>query len=284
MARQVYFDPFGRYTEGYDQGTGRELQVQREGRQNRLEDYQYNNFLPLQLRNQQREDTLGQAILPYRIAAAPLSYEDQRQQLFSRQLGNDYGVSRLFGLGTPAAAHVADFYGFHYAPGANGQVNWTDNQGTPIGATGDINSTVYNDANYERAMQQQAAALQRLGVVSNIEDRRYLLPYQAGQINAQIGYLGNHGDYFANGGAAGARAANRPPLSTYGANSAVFGWPGMGAQPQGGQGNQGGQGATPQNTTGQLPAYGGQSYYAPNPAYDAFRVPQVNTNDGDLDQ
>lgn len=281
MARQVYFDPFGRYTEGYDQGTGRELQMQREGRQNRLADYQYNNFLPLQLRNAQREDTVGQAVMPYRIAAAPLSYEEQRAQLFGHQTANDLAVSRALGIGTPFAQHVAQYYGLNYAPGANGAVNWTDSQNNPVGSTGDINSTVFNEANYERAEKEREDALRQFQVTSDVGFRGAMLPYQQGMINANINYLGEHGNYFQNGGAAGARLANRPPMSTYGAGSAVFGFPGMNSPQQGGQQPQ----ATPQNVTGQMPAFnGGYNPYAPHPEYDAFRVPQMDQSGGDLEQ
>ena len=102
MARQVYFDPFGSYTKGYDSGVSREMQVQDNTRRARAQDFNYNYMMPLEYRQAQRMDALGEFSLPFQKRA--VQYADQlgrnnvytSNQDINREVGVSLGITQPY--------------------------------------------------------------------------------------------------------------------------------------------------------------------------------------------
>lgn len=96
MARQVYFDPFGSYTQGFDQGAGRQIQTEGASRSARAQDFDFNNLAPYRVNAAQREDELGKTTLPYQQALAPFALDTARNNLFDTQVRQATQFAPLF--------------------------------------------------------------------------------------------------------------------------------------------------------------------------------------------
>lgn len=94
MARQVFFDPFGSYAQGYDTGTQREMQMQDATRKARAQDFSYNYMLPFEYKNAQRQDELAAFGLPYQKNA--IQYSDQLGQ--NNVYNSNQGIAKDFGI------------------------------------------------------------------------------------------------------------------------------------------------------------------------------------------
>src|SRR6478609_8728636 len=105
MARQVYFDPFGSYTRGYDSGSQQEQQLQQNVRLARDSDYKYNVLNPLEFNKLQREDTLGRNALPYQIKMLPLGYDNAQVENANQRLGLGYNLAQ-YGLPDPQIQNI----------------------------------------------------------------------------------------------------------------------------------------------------------------------------------
>jgi hypothetical protein len=66
--RDVYFDPFGSYTQGYDKGTQRQMELEQNTRAARDSDYKFNVLNPYELKGIKREDAFGDFAVPGRQA------------------------------------------------------------------------------------------------------------------------------------------------------------------------------------------------------------------------
>lgn len=86
MARNVYFDPYGSYAEGYDLGTQREVGLQdalRNARQTDL-DYEFNRYAD-----------------PFRRRAVDVGSQRQENALFQENLGLAEVPARVYGITNP---------------------------------------------------------------------------------------------------------------------------------------------------------------------------------------
>lgn len=213
MARQVYFDPFGAYTEAYDRGVGRQIQLEGATRDARARDWDYENMAPLRLSAARRADTLGRERLPYDIRALGLNERLASTNLFDREsaalanLGKTYGTYAPFYTAAQQylAGQYADPTAYGYRPGLT---RYTTAQASPESeampaqspeAYGiprqyafDIGGILpeYSDALARRAEsyltypeQLQAAQQARLGAQAQIDDfyRTQILQQQRDQ-------------------------------------------------------------------------------------------------------
>lgn len=86
MARQVFFDPFGRAAEGYNQGMQQEQNLQANMRTARAQDWDYNNMAPYRLAATQRANTLETSALPFQMQMAPIGLDEAKTALATHQL------------------------------------------------------------------------------------------------------------------------------------------------------------------------------------------------------
>jgi hypothetical protein len=91
--RQVYFDPFGKYTEGYDAGASRQLQTEKDVRDARQQDYTYNVTNPLNTQVLKNEADLSTYALPLRERNAGYLVDQEQAKANEAQQGvaNEYG-------------------------------------------------------------------------------------------------------------------------------------------------------------------------------------------------
>lgn len=103
MARQVYFDPYGMRTQGFDTGVQREMQLQDQTRRARASDWDYNNMAPLRLMGAQRQERLGAFGEPYAQRAYGINERAGQANLFNLEqpiydqtagIIGDYSVAR----------------------------------------------------------------------------------------------------------------------------------------------------------------------------------------------
>lgn len=147
MARQVFYDPFGRRATGYQAGMEDERKQQAATRLARTSDFVYDNIAPLQLQGMQREEGYQQFADPYRRNAVPMR-ERQAQ-------------AELFGLELPIAQHIGRTYGdyaldqtgaIEYGRGTYGQLSGPQ-RGLAIGANR------YSNANPEATVDDSTARM-----------------------------------------------------------------------------------------------------------------------------
>ena len=143
MARQVFFDPFGSETQGFNLGANTQMQAESGMRQARAQDYDYNNFAPLRLAAAQRQDQLGQAALPFQKAQLPLQQRMYQTQVFGAEKPYYEDFFRSTHIGTPLQQAYENFLGLT-PRGINAQgqprETITDAQGQPHWV-GDIDPT-----------------------------------------------------------------------------------------------------------------------------------------------
>ena len=111
MARQVFFDPFGRATEGYNLGMGQEMNLQRGVREARAQDYDFNVMNPYRLAATQRQDILGANSLPYQLQMAPIGLDEAKTALATHQLPLAENFFRQTGIMSPWAGTYANAFG-----------------------------------------------------------------------------------------------------------------------------------------------------------------------------
>lgn len=85
--RQVYFDPFGKYVEGYDQGASRQLQTEKAVREARDQDYEYRVNAPLRSQVLGSEARVNTTIEPYRVSMAQANSGIRQQEMASGGYG-----------------------------------------------------------------------------------------------------------------------------------------------------------------------------------------------------
>lgn len=134
MAREIYADPFGSYTRGYDTGVQREMSLQRGVRDARDTDWSYYNMKPLELETAQRNNAFQQFADPIQRQMLPLGYEMARANLFDRQ----YGLTQYpaaFGMAEPAFKAISGYFpGMPYAGTNQEGYAFMDASGQPIAA------------------------------------------------------------------------------------------------------------------------------------------------------
>lgn len=126
MARQVFFDPFGRATEGYNLGMQQEQQLQHNVRDARAQDYDFNVMNPYRLASTQRADILGASALPYQLQMQPLGLDEAKTALATHQLPLAEQWYRATGMAAPYAGVFGNAFGLNPASrDAQGNINYT---------------------------------------------------------------------------------------------------------------------------------------------------------------
>lgn len=111
MARQVFFDPFGNYTEGFNTGAGRQIQTEGATRQARAQDFDYNNLAPFRVSAAQRQDELGAATLPYQKALAPYALDTARANRYDTLARQSGEFAKAFGIPAPYEQNAYSYFG-----------------------------------------------------------------------------------------------------------------------------------------------------------------------------
>lgn len=171
MARQVYFDPFGSYTRGFDTGAQRQMGLEDSVRRARSQDYDFNVLQPFRTAAIQRQDQLDTRAQPFKIGMLPIGYQNARtnsalDQFKLAQLGaQTFGIAdplynfgkQAFGLqfattADPAAGHNTTIYG----RGPDGQIY-------PIVQRHDYAQQVLdNGANFDRNLKLEQLRNQQM--------------------------------------------------------------------------------------------------------------------------
>lgn len=110
--RQVYFDPFGSYMRGAQQGQTSEIALQEAGRQARQQDWGYYNLNPLQLQQQRNATALDTAQLPYSVATLPLAYRGAQLSVYGQEQAAAAPSTYAGDLG-PLDQAFFNNYGYH---------------------------------------------------------------------------------------------------------------------------------------------------------------------------
>lgn len=236
MARQVYFDPFGSYTQGFDQGAGRQIQTEGAARSARAQDFDFNNLAPYRVNAAQREDQLGKATLPYQEALAPFALDTARANRFDTQVKQGTQFAQLFN--NPSQLEQAFYQHYGITPATTsvegGQPSTqlfqtgADGQSVPLGAAQpNLSNNVLDYLNWQRNIQ--ARTLQdneqyRAGALQNAATKNDY--YGVGQNARMVGAYSKY--YQGNGGINGG--------SLFGGNMPTdLANPGYYQQPLGGQ-------------------------------------------------
>lgn len=109
--RQVYFDPFGNYVQGFDQGAARQQSIESGVRTARAQDFDYNMLAPYRLNEARRADMLGEAALPYQTRALGTNEQRANNALFNENYGINQTLGRDFGVVQPLIQQMLDRYG-----------------------------------------------------------------------------------------------------------------------------------------------------------------------------
>lgn len=109
MARQVYFDPFGSYVNGYDTGLQRQMQLEGATRNARREDAMF----PLYYREAQRRDEIGAYALPGMKQLADFGVRNARTDTFRNEAGAAKDFGSQIGVTAPFENLLNDYFKFN---------------------------------------------------------------------------------------------------------------------------------------------------------------------------
>lgn len=205
MARQVFFDPFGSYTQGFDQGAGRQIQTEGAARQARAQDFDFNNFMPYRLNEVKRQDELGNASLPVQKQLLNFTIPNAQANLYDRVYPQAVNAAQL--LGVPAPLQDLMYKRFGLTPAntsVGGQpmqtlyMNGPTGELTPVAQNPSFGQTLLGNINFPRELQmRQLDNLQQyqLGTLNNAAARN-----SAYQTTAQARMYGALGRYYQGAG------------------------------------------------------------------------------------
>jgi len=206
MARQVYFDPFGSYTQGFDQGAGRQIQTEGAARAARAQDFDYTQLAPYRVNAAQREDQLGKVTLPYQEALAPFALDTARANRFDTQVRQATQFAPLFGVTAPLEQAYYQHYGITpTTTNVNGGppttelfMNGANGQPVSVGQQPNLSQNVLDYLNWQRNIQ--ARTLQdnqqyRAGALQNAATKNeyYGVGQQARMVGAYSKYYQGQG-------------------------------------------------------------------------------------------
>ena len=117
MARQVYYDPFGSFAQGYDSGVQREMSMQKGMREARTEDFNYNYMLPLRYNEAKRQDDLGQFSLPFQKELIPIGVANAKNNLYNTNLAQSDELARRTGVTAPMEQYMGQRFNLSFQPG-----------------------------------------------------------------------------------------------------------------------------------------------------------------------
>lgn len=115
MARQVYFDPFGSYTHGFDMGAQRQMGIEDSVRRARAQDYDYNVLQPYRTAAVQRQDQLDTRAQPYKINMLPIGYQNALDNMYMNQYGLAQRGAQTFGIPQPLTDWGSKVFGLQFA-------------------------------------------------------------------------------------------------------------------------------------------------------------------------
>lgn len=199
MARQVFFDPFGSYTQGFDSGVQRQTGLEDSVRRARAQDYDFNVLQPYRTAAVQRQDQLDTRAQPYKINMLPIGYQNALDNMYGNQFNQRIDLAKYTGLTQPLLDTIHRQYGLGFAT-ANGpegsQTNvyarGADGQLYPTGAFNDFRNSILNNIRWPQLFQERQAENQNqyrqhyLGVQDNRYDA-YMLGQQAALMRAMNG-------------------------------------------------------------------------------------------------
>ena len=208
--RQVFFDPFGRATEGYNLGMQQEQNLQRNVRDARAMDYDYNVMAPYRLAGAQRQNVLDTNNLPYQLQMAPLALDEARTALATHQLPLGEQFARTTGITAPYLNTYAHAFGLTptgYGPnGVNYAMRGPNGEQLNVGAASP--QTVLNQLYLPQQMQASEIAA-RNNYYQSMADYGRSGPYAAMYDMARAGYYNAGGPAMGRVGA----GAQAQPLS-----------------------------------------------------------------------
>jgi hypothetical protein len=206
MARNVYFDPFGSYAEGFDRGAGRQIQTEGAARTTRAQDYDFNTLAPYRLNAVQREDELGKTTLPYQQALAPFALDTARTNRFDAQVRQGKDFATLFNTPAPLEQLYYQHYGITpTSTSVNGGppstelfMNGQNGQPVSIGQQPNMGQSILDYLNWQRDIQSrqlQNTQQYQQGVLQNTANRN-----DAYQTSAEARMFGARARYYQNAG------------------------------------------------------------------------------------
>lgn len=195
MARQVFFDPFGSYTRGFDTGAQRQMGLEDSVRRARAQDYDFNVLQPYRTAAVQREDQFDTKALPYRIGMLPIGYHNAQTGMYGQDLNLAERGAQIFGVPQPLTDVARRAFGLQFGTTntGNGDINTTiygrgtDGQLYPIAQHPNYGQQVLDSANFERNLQLQQLHNQGM-YYSGMTDYR-MQEAMARQIAAQAAML-----------------------------------------------------------------------------------------------
>lgn len=206
MARQVYFDPFGSYTRGFDTGAQRQMGLEDSVRRARAQDYDYNVLQPYRTAAVQRQDQLDTRAQPYKINMLPIGYQNARTASALDQLKLGQVGAQIFGTADPLYRAGTQAFGYHFGT-----------TGDPVNG---YNTTIYGqgvDGRYYPIMQRPNYAQQVLDQGANF-DRNLKLE----QLRNQQMYYGGMTNYREQEAMARQIAAQAAMLRAQGVNDGTY--------------------------------------------------------------
>lgn len=171
MARQVYLDPFGSYTNGYDKGINRQMELETNRRQARAQDFDYNQMLPFRYNTAQRDDEVGAYGLGARKQLIDYGLDNVRLANGMTQLNTAAEYGRALGLGpAPAISAAQRMWGYTPMYNPQGGFRFLDNAGNEVGGSDQL-QTQWGEYN-QRPWYTQDREFQR-GVANDESNSQY---------------------------------------------------------------------------------------------------------------
>lgn len=210
MARQVYFDPFGSYTRGFDTGMQRQMGLEDSVRRARAQDYDYNVLQPYRTAAVQRQDQLDTRAQPYKINMLPIGYQNALDNMYMNQYGLAQRGAQTFGIPQPLTDWGSKVFGLQFATtsdpatGMNTTIfaRGPDGQLYPVARQHNYGQQVLDQgANFDRNLKLEQLRNQQIyyGGMANYREQEAM----ARQIAAQAAMLRaqgvNGGTYAPNG-------------------------------------------------------------------------------------
>ena len=183
MARQVFFDPFGRAAEGQNLGMQQQMNLEHGMREARAQDYDYNVMAPYRLAATQRGDILGAAALPYQLQMPAIGLDEAKTALAAHQLPLSEGFARATGIMTPWANTYAHAFGLT-PTGADQQGNYGFTMRGPNGQPVNVGS--YNPQ----------GTMDFLNLPQQMELSKLQAMNEYYRSMAQYGRMGPYGSYY----------------------------------------------------------------------------------------
>lgn len=207
MARQVFFDPFGSYTRGFDAGAVRQTGLEDSVRRARAQDYDFNVLQPYRTAAIQRADQLDTRAQPYKIKSLPIGYQNELDNMYGNQLSLAQRGAQTFNIPDPLYDVGRRAFGLQFGTtdnGAGGQAttiyaHGPDGRLYPVSQQANYGQSVLdNGANFERNLQLQQ--LQNMQLLYGARGQYYTgdaiarqEAAQAAMLRAQHGAYGNTG-------------------------------------------------------------------------------------------